>query len=56
MYAFIKTSNSPVCTADFAEELENNGIWYEFGDNGVYVYEEELAEAEEILMEMEEDC
>ena len=54
MLAFIKTVNSPVDTADFVEELENNNIWYEFGDNGVYVNEDELDEAEEILMEMEE--
>lgn len=54
MLAFIKTVNSPVDAADFVEELENNNIWYKFGDNGVYVNEDELDEAEEILMEMEE--
>lgn len=52
---FIKTVNSPVDTADFAEELEANGIEFEYGDTGVYVNEEEFDEAESILMEMEEN-
>ena len=52
---FIKTINSTVDTVDFVEELENNGIWYEYGDNGVYVKEEDFGEAENILMEMEEE-
>ena len=50
---FIKTTNSNVDTADFVEELENNDIWYQYGDNGVYVKEEDFNEAESILMEME---
>ena len=52
---FIKTTNSNVDTADFVEELENNDIWYQYGDNGVYVKEEDFDEAENILMEMEEE-
>lgn len=51
---FIKTVNSPVDTADFAEELEANDIEFEYGDTGVYVNEEDFDEAENILMEMEE--
>ena len=52
---FIKTINSTVDTADFVEELESNDIWYKYGDNGVYVKEEDFDEAENILMEMEEE-
>ena len=51
----IKTVNSPVYAADFAEELEANGIEYELGWTGVYVNEEDFDEAESILMEMEEE-
>lgn len=51
---FIKTVNSPVDTSDFAEELEANGIEFEYGDTGVYVDEEDFDAAESILMEMEE--
>lgn len=53
--SFIKTVNSPVDTTDFAVELEDRGIWYNQGDNGVYVRKEDLSEAESILMEMEEE-
>lgn len=52
---FIKTVNSPVDTADFVAELEEAGINYEYGDNGVYVSEEDFDEAESILLEMEEN-
>lgn len=51
----IKTVNSPVAMADFAEELEANGIEYELGWTGVYVNEEDFDEAVSILMEMEEE-
>ena len=50
---FIKTSNSSVCTADFVEELKANGIYFEYGETGVYVKEEDFDEAENILLEME---
>lgn len=55
MQKFIKTVNSPVDTADFVEELEGNGIEFEYGDTGVYVDEEDFDEAVNILMEMEEN-
>lgn len=56
MLVFIKTINSPVDTADFIAELEDNGIYCECGGTGVYVDETEFDDAEEILMEMEEEC
>lgn len=52
---FIKTVNSPVNTADFVAKLEEAEINYEYGDNGVYVSEEDFDEAESILLEMEEN-
>ena len=39
---FIKTVNSPVDTADFVAELEEAEINYKYGDNGVYVSEEDF--------------
>ena len=50
---FIKTANSPVNTADFVEELKENEIWFEYGETGIYVKEEDFDEAENVLMEME---
>ena len=55
MKRFIKTINSCVDAADFVEALEENEIWYEYGDNGVYVKAYDFDNAEAILMKMEEE-
>lgn len=55
MKRFIKTINSAVDMEDFVEALEENEILYEYGDNGVYVKEQDFDKAEDILIKMEEE-
>lgn len=50
---FIKTSNAPFYTSDLIEELKDREIYYELGDTGVYVRNEDLGEVEDIIAELE---